>query len=694
MSTRLAAALVIVTFVALAVASLVGLTTGVDLGRDIYRDRLTSVAESGARDVDAALGGTVVLGEALARSPGAAEAIAAFTEGFTDLPVDDPDFDLSAEARALVDAYEEPYLQSPTGRTLPIDQVVSENPGAVYLQTRYSIADTVLDDPGNVNDAGDGSSWSETHRVFHPGYRRVAESPGLTDLYLVDGATSRVVYSADKRPDLGTSLTTGPFSGSILANTVDAVVEDPSGGAVLSDLGFYDARPGEVVGVIATPVFDDDVFVGVLAVTYDGLAITDVLTDRKQWTGLPPTGDVYLVGANGTTRSDPRPYLVEPNDFLDTVEAAGRLSSAERAVIERLGTTVLTLPAVEDTVRAGIGDESDVEQRNSVTGADVIGTQASVNTGDLGWFVVAEFDTTVAESSIDDFRNILVVGTAVFVILITFFAVGWAASIMRPVKLISERLGAPDGDEPIVIPDQSPIELHHLARSYEDMASTLDRQQVELAQARDARLEVMSSMLPPTIAERIAQGDLDDLDEVERASVAVVVVLGLGELVRSSDIRRSRMLVDRVHEELDRLAEVHGLDRVKVVGDAYFAACGHDRPFIDHAPRVVAFAADARTAIRELATDWAPLDAAVGVHTGRVTVGMTGGSRLLYDVWGDTVTAAHHLARRAGSGGIVLSDATHALLPDEVDQFETDVDGAHAWALSDDGSAVAEEVGG
>lgn len=69
---------------------------------------------------------------------------------------------------------------------------------------------------------------------------------------------------------------------------------------------------------------------------------------------------------------------------------------------------------------------------------------------------------------------------------------------------------------------------------------------------------------------------------------------------------------------------------------------------------------------------------------------MTGGSRLLYDVWGDTVTTAHHLARRAGSGGIILSDTTHALLPDEVAQQETDVDGDHAWTLADDGPVTAE----
>ncbi len=683
MATRLAAALVIVTFVALAIASLVGLNAGVDLGRDIYRERLTAIADAGARDVAAALDSTAALGEALAGSPGAAEAITAFTDGFDELPVDAADFDLAAEARALVDAYEDPYFRTSTGRTLPISQIVSDNPGAVYLQTRYSTADSVLDDPGNAVDAGDGTSWSATHSTFHPGYRQVAESPGLTDVYLVDGATSRIVYSADKRPDLGTSLSVGPFSGSVLANTVDAVVENPSGGSVLSDLSFYDARPGEVVGVIATPVFDGGSFVGVLALTYDGLVTTSVLTDDQTWTGLPPSGDVYLVGANGTTRSDPRGYLVEPRAFLDVVQEAGRISSTERATIERVGTTVLTLPAVEDTVGTGVRDDADVGARNSVTGTEVIGTQANVSIEGLGWFVVAEFDTAIAEASIDDFRNILIVGTAIFVILVTFFAVGWAGSIMRPVKAISERLGSPDGTGTITIPDQSPIELHHLARSYEDMASTLDQQQIELARARDARLEVMSNMLPPTIAARIADGDLDRLDEVERASVVVVVVLGLGRLVRGGDIRRSRDLVDRLHEELDRLAADHGLDRVKVVGDAYFAACGHDRPFIDHAPRVVSFAAEARAAIRDLGTDGAPLDAAVGIHTGPVTVGMTGGSMLLYDVWGDTVTTAHHLARRVTTGGVVLSDATHALLPDEVEQNEADVDGRHAWTLAD-----------
>jgi class 3 adenylate cyclase len=42
---------------------------------------------------------------------------------------------------------------------------------------------------------------------------------------------------------------------------------------------------------------------------------------------------------------------------------------------------------------------------------------------------------------------------------------------------------------------------------------------------------------------------------------------------------------------------------------------------------------------------------------------MTGGQRLVYDVFGETVSLAHQLARLAPTGDIVVSDATRRLLP-------------------------------
>jgi class 3 adenylate cyclase len=231
--------------------------------------------------------------------------------------------------------------------------------------------------------------------------------------------------------------------------------------------------------------------------------------------------------------------------------------------------------------------------------------------------------------------------------------------------------------------------LQNLATSFESMSDTLDQQQIRLAIVREERLQTMREMLPTAVAERIAAGDLQNVDEVPEATVVVLVVLGLSDLVRSDGDGSDRETVDRLHAELDDLALQNGLDRVKVVGDAYFAACGHDRPYIDHAPRAIAFAADAHDVIRELSLDSpADLDVAVGIDTGPVIVGMTGGTRLVYDVWGETVTVAHHLARRAGRGQILISEQSKDLLPASIETDLVSGSGGHDAIWSVDSSSV------
>ena len=595
-----------------------------------------------------------------------------------------------------------------------VNEIVPTDPRALYIQNEYSIetvdaatGDAVTDqpvdgdtvtvevvaDPGRLADAGDASAWSAVHRRYHPAYRRIADSLELLDLFLVEPTNARIVYSVDKGPDVGTSLVTGPFGGSVLANTVNQVIDDPAAGTVVSDLSLYTGAPGNVVGVMASPIMDGTTLVGVVATMYDGARFTEILTaaditaddaTASEADSSAPAG-VYLIGPDGTLRSDPLSYLTDPKAFLDLSEASGLLSAAERAEIEAAGTTVLTQPAVGATFMAAENGDEAVVQRPSMTGGTVFSTVVRVPFDGVEWYAASEAGIDAAEAALSTFRDILIVGASLFVIAIAFLAVAWASRLMRPVRAISERLGNVDDDHtPLEIPERSPVEMHHLAASFDSMVTTLDRQQVELAVAREDRLELLRQMLPTAVADRLAKGGGEGLDQVEQASVVVLVVRGMGELVRAGDTGANRDLVDRLHSELDGLAEQHGLDRIKVVGDAYFAACGHDRPFIDHAPRVVTFATDARDAIRALGDGAsAELDVAVGVDTGPVTVGMTGSARLIYDVWGETVSRAHLLARSAGAGAIVVSDATHSMLPDQIPSEAADVAGAPVWIVSD-----------
>ncbi|MGB0114910.1 MAG: adenylate/guanylate cyclase domain-containing protein [Ilumatobacteraceae bacterium] len=681
MATRLAAALVLVTFAAIAVSTIVGLTSGIDLGRQLYEERLTSLSNAASFEVASGLQSADALSESLSSSSGVARALEEFTAAYDELATGPflNEYDVDAGVKDLVTAYQVAGDTEIGGSLDVFAESVRQNPAAVYLQASYNDAAGVDGDRSVVDDALDGSQWSEVNSEFQSDFRRLVGTSGILDITLVDTET-RVVYSEEKGPELGTSLRAGPFSGSVLANTVDRVLDSPEDGVAISDVSWYGAQPDTPVFVFASPVFDsEDVLLGVVTVMYDGEVLTDVVTADQQWDllGVPESGDVYLIGRDGTTRTDPRGYLTDPNAFLDLAEESGRLSADDRAEIVAAGTTVLTMSAPESTVAAG-SNGGGVEERRSLVGIETVGTTVPVDFEGVDWMVVAEMDRVVAESALDAFGNILVVGATVFIIFVAFFAVAWAGSIMRPVRRIAERLGNPDqADEPLDIPDHSPIELHDLAARFVEMSETLQRNRRQLDRAHQERLEVMRSMLPPAIADRALAGELDHLDVVPRATVAVVTVLGLGELVHSGRVD-SRMLVDRVTEELDALAEEHGLDRIKMVGDAYFAACGHDEPYIDHAPRATAFAMDVRQAVRSVNETF---DVTVGVQTGPVTVGMSGGAQLVYDVWGDTVSGAHVLARVAATGQAVVSAETQRMLPDDVECRAFDVGDEQAYVV-------------
>lgn len=681
MATRLAAAVVCVGLVSLAVATFVGLATGRDLGEELFINRLDALRSSADFDASAQMGALARTTTVLADSPQAAAAIERFTDGFDRLRDDDMD-DLDAETDALIEAYDERFVAplQEAGQDITYRDVVPDRPEAITLQTLYAVELGVADEPDEINDADDGSDWSATHALAHPVYRDVADRLGAADLFLVEPQNLDVVYSVRKQPELGTSLNTGPFSGSVLATTVEQVMNDPAAGTQTSDMAFYPTMLTPV-GVVASPVYEADVLVGVLATMYDSAPLTAILTADGEWedAGYPETSDTFLSGTDGTTRSDPRGYVEDPAAFLDAVQDAGGLTDDERAQIEARGTTVLTLHVDDETFRSIRDDDEDVVVRRAVSGNEVFSTIAPLSSDQVPWFTVAEMDAMVARSDVERFREALIVGVAVFVVLLAFVAVFWANGIVRPIRDISDRLARRDRldaePQPLRVPERSPIEFHRLAASFESMAASLRAQRAEVAAARAERLDLLRQMLPPTVAQRVEDGNIQSLEEVPQVTVGVAVVVGLGALVEVDSGDASRALVDRLLAELDELAERHGIERVKVVGDAYFAACGHDRPYLDHAPRLVAFASDARDAVRELgATTPDGLDLTAGIHTGPVTVGMTGGARLVYDVWGETVTVAHAVVRRGSAGQILVTGTTKELLPDSVvvDPFDDD----------------------
>ena len=674
-ASRLAATMLGVGLAALLAATLVGIDAGQRLGRGIVDGVLSSSQAAGAREVASQLTHYERLAQQMATSPEAAVAIERFADAFE--PLDGLAADALIDRRQrLLESYETRYFGPlrALGQDVQIRDVLATDPASIYLQGSYSLPEPPVTDPATVDDAGDGSVWSTIHVQYHPAYRTAAREADLRDVYLVDADSERVVYSVAKGPDLGTSLAVGPYSGTVVSRAADAAID--GGTAVVTDLDLYRAAPDGPVGAAAAPVRARGEVVGAIVLTYDA----DIYTERLSAL-MPPEsagggdarGQMYLVGPDGTTRSDPQAFVADPDAYLEAAGATGSVTVDEQAAIERAGTTVLIQSAADSTVNAARSGDTSAAAGTGIEGGSALVGVEPVQNDDVGWSVAREIDAEGAEATVAVFRRILLVGSAVFVVALAFVAVAWATWFLRPVRLISERLGTAalanlgtSPPDPITIPDRSAVELHRLAQTFTDMGTALVDQRQAVATARAGRLDVMKRLLPPAVAQRIARGDVEVVEQVPSVTVGVVVVLGLGRLLADDPVG-SRRTLDELHHEIDGIAEAHGVDRIKVVGDSYFAACGHDQPYIDHAPRMVRFAAEVADAVSDVSQRaGVTLSAAIGVASGPAYVGMAGRDHLIYDVWGPTVSSAHTLARSAGPGDVVMTEAARERLPADI----------------------------
>lgn len=66
------------------------------------------------------------------------------------------------------------------------------------------------------------------------------------------------------------------------------------------------------------------------------------------------------------------------------------------------------------------------------------------------------------------------------------------------------------------------------------------------------------------------------------------------------------------------------------------------------------------------------LEVRIGVHTGPVVAGIVGVKKFQYDIWGDTVNTASRMESSGAVGKVNISEATYALLKDDVNfDFES-----------------------
>ena len=203
-------------------------------------------------------------------------------------------------------------------------------------------------------------------------------------------------------------------------------------------------------------------------------------------------------------------------------------------------------------------------------------------------------------------------------------------------------------------------------------ASMAEREQarLELQIEKEKSEHLLLNILPQPIATRLKQQEGTIADHFAGVTVLFADIVDFTQLSVELSPEALVIMLNEIFSTFDALAEKHGLEKIKTIGDAYMVVGGLPEHREDHALAIAEMALDMQAAIATLSQQrQRPFTMRIGINTGPVVAGVIGKKKFIYDLWGDTVNIASRMESSGLAGAIQVTQATYDTLKEKY-QFD------------------------
>jgi len=185
-----------------------------------------------------------------------------------------------------------------------------------------------------------------------------------------------------------------------------------------------------------------------------------------------------------------------------------------------------------------------------------------------------------------------------------------------------------------------------------------ERQIGAMQREQEVTERILHSILPKDIAHRIRRGDKKIIDKYDSVSVLFADIVGFTKLSHAITPEQLVEGLDVMFNTFDRLADKHGCEKIKTIGDCYMVVAGLPERCEDHVLRLTAMALDMQHAIENFPDILAggSIRIRIGMHTGSVVAGIIGKNKFSYDLWGDAVNTASRMESHGEPGKIHVTE--------------------------------------
>jgi methyl-accepting chemotaxis protein len=395
--------------------------------------------------------------QVLAQSQHTLDATESLVSGFQRIKLSPDEIALKREALSqyYTTVFGKAYQAQNPNHSLNFEaQLNAIEPNAIALQQRY-----ISDNPETLGKkhlyrGAEGSPYDSAHYRYHPEFARYLEKFGYYDIFIID-TQGNIVYTVFKELDFATNLKTGPYASSHLAAAYTQALNLATGNSVTVDFKPYTPSYEAAASFMATPIYDGDKLLGVIAMQIPLEFINSIMLQRS---GMGQSGESYLVGPDKLMRSD---------SYLDPKHHSV-LASFRDPTKGRVDTQAVALAFAGKTATQEVIDYN---------GNPVLSAFSPLPVQGLNWAILAEIDQAEAFAGAQHLAQASLIIALISAVALIGFALWVSRLINKPLNLLTQSIKRIEqtGDFSTRIPLQQADEIGQMASAVNELVSNLEK---------------------------------------------------------------------------------------------------------------------------------------------------------------------------------------------------------------------------
>ncbi|MGH1439730.1 MAG: methyl-accepting chemotaxis protein [Cellvibrionaceae bacterium] len=398
-----------------------------------------------------------------------------YKEDATGLP------DINIQKQAVTDYYQNHFgkkYQDINSKNTDVNSIVNQlDENSLALQYQYIAAnENPLGSKEILDEAKDGTLYSQTHKALHPHTRNFLNHFGFYDIFIANIETGHIIYSVFKELDYATSLIDGPYAntsiGEVFRKAAQATHTDD---VFLSDFAPYYPSYEAAASFMASPIYSGNEKIGVLIFQMPVVHFNTLMTHHEKWSemGLGKTGESIIVGQDKKIRSLSRGFAEDKSAYLQQLKDNNVVDDRTLALMDKQDSNMLLQTMDNPATNAALNGEKGSATYTNFAGRSVLAAYEPVTLLGQKWAMVAEMDmeevTLASGKLISQIIWVSVIVSLSAIAIGVFAVIIFARTLVKPLNqtiTVMQDLAQGDGDLTARLTSNSEDEIGILSRYF------------------------------------------------------------------------------------------------------------------------------------------------------------------------------------------------------------------------------------